>query len=121
LNIYTTKRLPTPPAGILLDAEENNDEDIFIQDFSLMQNYPNPFNPSTNIKFNVAESGIVTLKVYDLLGKEVVTLMNEYKPSGKYEVTFNSRGDGTSLSSGVYFYQLKINSFVDTRKMILIQ
>jgi 1,4-alpha-glucan branching enzyme len=119
-NIYTTKKLPTPPSGILLDSE-NSDEDIFVQDFALMQNYPNPFNPSTNIKFDVAESGIVTLKVYDLLGKEVATLINEYKPSGKYEVTFNSRGNGANISTGVYFYQLKVNSFVETRKMILIQ
>jgi glycosidase len=119
-NIYTTKKLPTPPAGILLGAGESED-DIFIHDFSLMQNYPNPFNPSTNIRFNVAEAGIVSLKVYDLLGEEIVTLIDEYKPSGQYEVTFNGRNNGSNISSGVYFYQLKVNSFVETRKMVLIQ
>ncbi len=98
-------------------------------EFKLSQNYPNPFNPSTKIKYsipNVTLSGVegsrVKLNVYDILGNEVATLVNEYKPAGSYEVEFNSHsGEGRNLTSGVYFYQLKVGSFVQTRKMILIK
>ena len=85
--------------------------------FSLGQNYPNPFNPSTKIEFKIAELEFVSLKVYDILGTEVATLVNDQKPEGKYEVEF----DASLLTSGVYFYQLKAGSFVQTRKMILLR
>ena len=83
--------------------------------FSLEQNYPNPFNPSTKIKYSVTQSSNVVLKIYDVLGNEVATLVNEEKPAGSYEVEFNP----SSLTSGVYFYKLQAGSFVDTKKMIL--
>lgn len=91
-------------------------------DFALYQNYPNPFNPSTKIKFSIPYVGtslmkFVQLKVYDILGNEVATLVNEYKPAGSYEINFDARG----LTSGIYFYQLKADSFVETRKMILMK
>jgi hypothetical protein len=91
-------------------------------DFALYQNYPNPFNPSTKIKFSIPYVGtslmkFVQLKVYDILGNEVVTLVNEYKPAGSYEINFDARG----LPSGVYFYQLKAGDFVSTKKMILLK
>ena len=86
-------------------------------DFALEQNYPNPFNPSTNIKFVIPNASLVTLKVFDILGREVKELLNEYKSAGKYNVTF----DATTFSSGIYLYQLKSNNFVSTRKMILIK
>jgi hypothetical protein len=91
--------------------------------FNLSQNYPNPFNPSTKIKYAVRSNQKVVLKIYDVLGKEVAVLVNEEKPAGEYEVEFSvgSFGDGSKLSSGVYFYQLKAGSFIQTNKMILMR
>jgi len=83
--------------------------------FRLEQNYPNPFNPSTTIKFSIPSSEFVTLKVFDLLGREVATLVDEYKPAGSYEVQF----EGSSLSSGIYFYRLKAREFNSTKKLVL--
>jgi hypothetical protein len=85
--------------------------------FSLSQNYPNPFNPSTHIPYSVRGSGFVSLKVYDVLGREVATLVNEVKPPGEYSVVF----DGTNLPSGVYFYRLTAGGFTETRRMIVIR
>jgi len=86
--------------------------------FELYQNYPNPFNPATNLEFGIPDLGFVSLKVYDVLGHEVKTLVNENKPAGRYEVTFN----GTGLPSGVYFYSLLINGNVmDTKRMGLLK
>jgi len=86
-------------------------------DFELNQNYPNPFNPSTTIKWQQPESGFVTLKIYDVLGREVTTLINEELSAGKHETVF----DASRYSSGIYFYQLKSREFVQTKKMILIK
>ncbi|AFH47900.1 5'-Nucleotidase domain protein [Ignavibacterium album JCM 16511] len=98
----------------LTDVE---DEQQLPTGFALLQNYPNPFNPTTIIKYQLPVNSNVTLKVYDVLGKEVATLVNGYKSAGRYEVEFNT----TSLSSGVYFYQLKTGSFVETKKMIILK
>ena len=86
-------------------------------EFSLQQNYPNPFNPSTSIKYQVSSNTQVSLKIYDVLGNEIATLVNEEKPAGTYEVDF----DASRLSSGVYFYKLQAGSFVETKKMILLR
>ena len=86
-------------------------------DYELLQNYPNPFNPSTKIKFTIAEFGFVSLKVFDVLGNEVATLVNEEKSAGRYEVNFNAVG----LSSGIYFYKLQAGSFIETKKMVLLK
>jgi hypothetical protein len=85
--------------------------------FELMQNYPNPFNPSTVIRYNLPISGNVTLKVFDLLGKEVAVLVNEHKPAGTYEIEFNGMG----LSSGTYFYQITAGNYSSTKKLVLIK
>ena len=85
--------------------------------FSLEQNYPNPFNPVTSIKYVVGSLQNVTLKVYDILGNEIETLVNEEKPAGTYEVEF----DGSGFPSGVYFYKLEAGNFIETRKMVLIK
>jgi hypothetical protein len=85
--------------------------------YNLAQNYPNPFNPVTTIKYSIPESGNVSLKVYDILGNEVASLVNEEKAQGVYSVTF----DASNLSSGVYFYKLQSGSFVESRKMLLIK
>jgi hypothetical protein len=89
--------------------------------FNLSQNYPNPFNPSTEINFTIPQSGFVTLKVYDLLGREVAVLINEYKSEGNYSASFTDNINAKGLSSGVYIYQLRENKFVQTRKMVLIK
>ena len=85
--------------------------------FELKQNYPNPFNPSTVIQYQIPESGFVTLKVYDILGNEVATLINGKQQAGSYSINFNA----SVLSSGIYFYQLKSGKYVDTKKMILLR
>ena len=85
--------------------------------YFLFQNYPEPFNPSTTIKYRVSEVSFVTLKVYDVIGNEIATLVNQEKPKGSYKVDFNA----ASLPSGVYFYQLKAGSYLNTRKMILLK
>ena len=85
--------------------------------YELSQNYPNPFNPVTNLEFGISESGVVSLKVYDVLGKEVKTLVNEIKQAGYYKVQF----DGSSFASGVYFYELRAGSFVSQKRMLLLK
>jgi len=86
-------------------------------EFSLSQNYPNPFNPTTIIKYQIPELSFVTLKIYDVLGSEIATLVNEEKPIGSYVVELNAKG----LPSGIFFYKLQAGSFVETKKMILIK
>jgi hypothetical protein len=101
------------------------DEDILSNSYALMQNYPNPFNPTTTIKFSIPNSQLVTIKVYDLLGREISTLVNEEKQPGYYEIKFN----GTSLPSGVYFYRLQAGDpsfrsgqgFTQTKKLVLMK
>ncbi|MEJ2105223.1 MAG: T9SS type A sorting domain-containing protein [Ignavibacteriaceae bacterium] len=99
--------------------------DITPKEFVLYQNYPNPFNPSTVIRFEIPgqsalggrnDNVLVTLKVYDVLGNEVVTLVNEEKQPGAYEVEF----DASSLSSGIYLYKLQAGKFIQPKKMILV-
>jgi hypothetical protein len=85
--------------------------------FKLLQNYPNPFNPTTTINFQIQDAGIVTLKVYDILGNEVTTLVNEKKEPGNYTLSY----DASNLSSGTYIYQLRMDGFVETKKFILIK
>ncbi len=108
---YVIVKLTQNPTGV--------DDDIFNQpnNFILYQNFPNPFNPSTTIQFLIPESGDVTLKVYNLLGEEVKTLVNEERTAGKYSVQFNA----SQLASGIYFYRLQAGSFVETKKMLLLK
>jgi hypothetical protein len=85
--------------------------------FVLEQNYPNPFNPLTHIKYAIAGKQFVSIKVYDVIGNEIATLVNEEKPAGTYEVEFNA----TNISAGVYYYSLVTEGFVQTKKMILLK
>ncbi len=108
--------IPQKPVSV------NNVNKIVPDEFNLYQNYPNPFNPTTKIKFTIpsnvkSEMPNVSLKVYDVLGNEIMTLVNEEKPAGAYEVEFSASG----LSSGIYFYQLKAGDFIYTRKMIVLK
>jgi hypothetical protein len=93
------------------------DEPISEMQYDLLQNYPNPFNPETNIKYTVKSRGYVTLKVYDILGNEIITLVNEEKPAGNYEVKFN----GSGLASGIYIYKLTSGNFIKARKLLLLK
>ena len=86
-------------------------------EFSLNQNYPNPFNPTTTISYDLSANSFVTLKVYDILGREVATLVNERENAGTYSVKF----DGSRLASGIYFYRLTAGSYISTRKLALMK
>ena len=97
--------------------EKQDEEDDQKISYSLSQNYPNPFNPNTTIKYSLPKQSSVTLKVFDVLGGEVATLVNKEQPQGNYEVEF----DGMDLTSGIYFYQLIANDFVETKKMVLLK
>ena len=99
---------------IVTDVESEN---LPADNFLLSQNYPNPFNPNTKISWQVPVGSNQTLKIYDVLGNELATLVDDYKPAGTYEVEWDASG----LPSGVYFYQLKTDEFVETKKMILIK
>lgn len=101
----------------VIPTSVDRNEDFLPKAYVLDQNYPNPFNPITKISYELAMSGFVTLKVYDILGKEVATLINEEKPIGTYEATFKA----SNLPSGIYFYKLQAGSFIETKKMILIK
>ena len=94
-----------------------NDIDNFPISFKLNQNYPNPFNPTTNIQYAINSGQYVTLKVFDILGNEIKTIVNKEKPAGEYNVMFNA----SELPSGIYFYQLKAGDFIQTKKMILLR
>ena len=100
----------------LVGIEENSSSHL-PDKYALAQNFPNPFNPTTKINFQVPELSFVTLKVYDVLGSEIIILVNEEKPIGSYEFEFNA----TTLSSGIYFYSLQAGDFVETKKMILLR
>ncbi|MDP4115802.1 MAG: T9SS type A sorting domain-containing protein, partial [Bacteroidota bacterium] len=102
--------------GVILSAEEKLGSEI-PKEYSLLQNYPNPFNPTTTINFSIVKSGKVSLKVYDMLGREIKILINEEKAPGKYNVTFN----GAGLASGIYFYRLQTDNFVETKKLVLMK
>jgi hypothetical protein len=106
----------------------SEEEEIKPEGFYLFQNYPNPFNPSTKIKYtipaslNPSEGGtLVRLAIYDVLGNEIATLINEEKQPGTYEVEFSPESSIKNPASGVYFYQLKAGNFVDTKKMLLLK
>jgi hypothetical protein len=107
--------LHTTNGGVTFIEEESNPTQT--NSFQLSQNYPNPFNPRTNIQYAVNSMQLVSLKVYDILGREVATLVNEEKPAGEYEVEFNA----VNLPSGIYFYQIRAGNFSETKKMVLIR
>ena len=127
-DIYTQQVSHDGQLGVVTGVEE--DTKLLTKSFSLEQNYPNPFNPSTKISWQSPVSSWQTLKVYDILGNEVTTLVDEYKQAGRYEVEFSvAQVSRLELASGVYYYQLKIGntstgsgqSFIQTKKMILLR
>ncbi len=112
--LYTTQYIPR--TDVVTGVEDLNE---LTKSYSLSQNYPNPFNPSTVIKYQLAQAGQVVLKVYDLLGREVASLVNEYQEAGAHSAAFS--GAGRQLSSGIYFYRLQAGRFTAVKKMILIK
>lgn len=112
INNGSVKIISTPAQTV----SANNQNEI-IKDYELRQNYPNPFNPNTTIEYNLNRSSEVKVIIYDILGKEISTLVNEKQNTGKYKLNLN----GSGLSSGTYFYSLVVNGLTDTKKMILIK
>jgi hypothetical protein len=101
--------------GSLIGITNNQNE--IPSNYALKQNYPNPFNPTTTIRFSLPKSGVVSLKVYNILGKEVATLVNGNLNPGTYNINWDANG----YASGVYFYRLQTGNFVETKKMILLK
>ncbi len=108
--IITDSNLYVKPVSVV-----NND--LFLYDFKLFQNYPNPFNPTTTISYSLPRAGLINITVYDITGKEVARLVNEFKEAGSYDVTFTA----SNLSSGIYFYSLRADGFTNTKKMLVIK
>ena len=102
--------------GIVTGINDNLGSTI-PKEYKLNQNYPNPFNPSTAISYQLSAISFVTLKVYDALGREVMTLVNKEQPVGNYRINF----DASNLTSGIYFYRIVAGSFVQTKKMVLLK
>jgi hypothetical protein len=94
-----------------------NSNKLVPENFYLSQNYPNPFNPTTKIKFGLAKNSFVSLKIFDILGREIKSLVNTQMTAGEYIVDFN----GSELPSGAYFYRLETNNFTETKKLILLK
>ena len=119
LSVYANSTIPPE----FKSADVN--DDLIVSDLKLYQNYPNPFNPDTRIKFSIASETLrraerdifVLLKVYDAIGNEIATLVDEKKTAGVYEIDFNAN----KLTSGIYFYKLKAGSFSETKKMLLLR
>ena len=94
-----------------------NSSSVLPIDYTLMQNYPNPFNPSTTIQFALPKEGRVSLKIFNILGKHIATILDGFQSAGYHEVTVNF----DSFSSGIYFYQMRVGSFIETKKMMLMK
>jgi len=109
-NILEVKQIGVPVLEVLNDSK-------LLPSFYLFQNFPNPFNPTTTIRYQIPTTELVKLKIYDLLGREMKTLVNEEKTVGNYEIEFDAR----ELTSGIYFYRLQTGDFVQTKKMLLLK
>ncbi len=114
---YTYRLKQIDYDGTFKLSNEISIEVLQVNTFSLLQNYPNPFNPSTSIKYRIPTDEFVTLKVYDVLGREVATLMNDKQGRGEYNVNFNA----SKLSSGIYYYTITAGNYTETKKMMLLK
>ena len=103
------------PSGTI--AQVNISNPNIPENYSLKQNFPNPFNPTTTIRYSIPKAVHITIKVYNIIGQLVATLIDEYKQAGNYEIKFN----GSNLSSGVYFYRMQAGNFVEVKKLILLK
>jgi hypothetical protein len=114
---YKNPSLRWDSSMVSISVTNVDDNKLNPTEFKLFDNYPNPFNPSTTLRYSIPQASFTTLKIYDELGREVVTLVNETKSAGIYEVEFNA----SNLSSGIYYYTLQAGSFSKTNKMILMK
>ena len=131
LNLYGLQQFDTKNASdhfpkvtdVSFDLPTSVKNEFVMSDFLLEQNYPNPFNPSTTIRYRIPEAGFVSLKIYDMLGREIATLVSEFKSSGIYKIEFNSQEttNNIKLISGVYYYRLHSGDLTSTKKFILIK
>ncbi len=117
LGSFETNALPMLQYAVYTPVSVEKEDNSIVQNYKLFQNYPNPFNPVTEIKFSIAKEGMVTLKVYDVLGREVATLIDKQMGNGNYTVDFNA----SKLSSGTYIYQLNVNGVRISKKMTLLK
>jgi len=121
-NIFATETEAVSEIGSLTSVvtvvQDNNNQPI---EYKLGQNHPNPFNPSTTINYSLAESGNVQIKIFDISGKEIATLINEPQSAGNYTLYFNANDARIKLSSGLYFYTLRSGNFSAAKKMILLK
>ena len=117
---FTVGKMPT-----ITDVKDSEVENTIKEySYKLNRNYPNPFNPSTIISYSLAKRGNVKLKIYDVLGREVATLVNKNQSAGNYEVQFDasaSSATARNLTSGIYFYRLQSGNFVESKKMVLVK
>jgi hypothetical protein len=104
------------PVGVLSDVKPSKNGSGILK-YDLAQNFPNPFNPSTIIAYSISASSNVTIKIYNVLGELVTTLVNEYQSVGSYNINFNASG----LSNGIYFYKLQAGNYTATKKMLLLK
>jgi hypothetical protein len=112
---------PPPPAAPRIAVEEGSEETL-PKKYSLGQNYPNPFNPATTISFSLAQSEKVKLKIYNLLGQEVLTLLNGEKPAGTHQIVWDGRDEnGITVASGIYFYKLEAAGFKEVKRMVFLK
>jgi hypothetical protein len=114
-NIYAQQISANGFLGVVTDVQ--NDADVVPGQFKLEQNYPNPFNPTTSFKVQVPGFKLVELKVFNILGQEVATLVNDEMPRGTHAVTWDAQG----VAAGVYFYRLEAGSFIETKKLLLLK
>jgi len=115
--VYPDVTILTVKYSLLTGNSNSNSVSVFTDKFFLNQNYPNPFNPNTVINYELRNASLVKMIVYDVLGNEVATLINEYKSVGSHEIEF----DGSDFSSGIYFYRIEAGSFIQTKKMLLLK
>ena len=116
-NIYATKTDSLCNAPLLVGI--TNNEILIPESFDLYQNYPNPFNPDTKIKYNLSKAGLVNLKIFNLNGKEICTLINKFQQTGKYEIQFSSLE--YNLPSGIYFCKMSVNNQSSIIKLVLLK
>ncbi|MDP3582368.1 MAG: T9SS type A sorting domain-containing protein, partial [Ignavibacteria bacterium] len=115
---FATDWIPEKPSVTLPTGIEKEESEMVPNEYKLMQNYPNPFNPETTIGYKLQAASQVSLKVYDVLGNEIATLVDEVKPAGNHSTLFTLR---SSFASGIYFYTITAGNYRQTRKMLLLK
>ncbi len=120
-HIFTSVNTPHPGGDILLDVNEDKNSQL-ITDYKLFQNYPNPFNPTTVISYQLPKSSFVTIKIYDVLGRLVKTLVSQNQSKGKFQASWNGTDEfGNKIATGIYLYRIQSDNFISTRKMLLLK